>query len=133
MDKEIPKNANEECPGVNSTNAGKSEACEGCPNQGACSSGSLEVDPSIAVINEKFKAIKHVIFVLSGKDNHKIITQLANKDYEYAFDVLEYLKTNIEDMISSCGREFLYDLFNLIDDDYILIEFLKQKSRSYLS
>ena len=80
MDKEIPKNANEECPGVNSTNAGKSEACEGCPNQGACSSGSLEVDPSIAVINEKFKAIKHVIFVLSGKGGvgkSTVATQLA--------------------------------------------------------
>lgn len=41
MDKDVPEDANENCPGVNSENAGKNKACEGCPNQGACSSGQL--------------------------------------------------------------------------------------------
>ena len=36
MDPNVPENANAECPGVNSQEAGKKSACEGCPNQNAC-------------------------------------------------------------------------------------------------
>jgi len=37
---------NKDCPGVASEQAGKSSACEGCPNQNICSSGKArEVDP----------------------------------------------------------------------------------------
>ena len=32
------------CPGVTSTNAGKSELCKGCPNQKLCSSGKAGVE-----------------------------------------------------------------------------------------
>ncbi len=35
----VPKNANEECPGVNSEKAGQGEGCAGCPNQKICASG----------------------------------------------------------------------------------------------
>ena len=35
-----------DCPGTESESAGKSSACEGCPNQKICASGGLkEVDP----------------------------------------------------------------------------------------
>ena len=33
----MPANANEGCPGVKSENAGRAEACEGCPNENVCS------------------------------------------------------------------------------------------------
>lgn len=44
----IPENANQGCPGTSNKEAGKSSACQGCPNQKICSSkqeGSEEVDP----------------------------------------------------------------------------------------
>ena len=34
-----PENAPEHCPGTQSEEAGKSSACNGCPNQKICSSG----------------------------------------------------------------------------------------------
>jgi len=41
------KDANEHCPGVKSETAGKSESCEGCPNQSICASGEAKKeDPS---------------------------------------------------------------------------------------
>ena len=65
---------------MNSEEAGKGSACEGCPNQGACSSGTLQVDPAIEVIQSKLSAVKHIIFVLSGKGGvgkSTVATQLA--------------------------------------------------------
>jgi hypothetical protein len=54
MDSGVPENANSNCPGVKSSEAGKKEACEGCPNQAQCSSGAVQVDPAIALIQKKF-------------------------------------------------------------------------------
>jgi len=46
--KTIPKNANENCPGVESENAGKGDSCQGCPNQQICASGAgKQIDISI--------------------------------------------------------------------------------------
>lgn len=63
-----PGNANEGCVGPASEQAGKSEACAGCPNQSACASGEgrkeQSQDPAIALAMSK---IKHRILVLSGK------------------------------------------------------------------
>lgn len=42
---EIPTDANQGCPGLSSEQAGKNQACAGCPNQKNCSSGKQEVDP----------------------------------------------------------------------------------------
>ena len=68
MEKTIPKDANEECPGVQADNAGKSEACEGCPNQTACASGKAkEEDPAIEEIKKKLSNVKKIILILSGK------------------------------------------------------------------
>jgi hypothetical protein len=41
MDKEVPENANEHCPGATSQEAGKQSACQGCPNQTLCASGAV--------------------------------------------------------------------------------------------
>ncbi|KAL0331890.1 UNVERIFIED_CONTAM: Glyceraldehyde-3-phosphate dehydrogenase, cytosolic [Sesamum calycinum] len=45
---EIPENANEHCPGPQSESAGKSDACEGCPNQQACATAPKGPDPEAA-------------------------------------------------------------------------------------
>lgn len=45
-EKIIPENAPESCPGTQSQQAGKSDACSGCPNQQICASGKAnEPDP----------------------------------------------------------------------------------------
>jgi len=47
MDKTVPENANENCPGVESDQAGKGDNCQGCPNQQLCASGAgKQEDPS---------------------------------------------------------------------------------------
>ncbi|KAJ0692124.1 putative mrp/NBP35 ATP-binding protein [Helianthus annuus] len=43
--KEVPEDANEHCPGTQSEDAGKSDACAGCPNQEACASAPKGPDP----------------------------------------------------------------------------------------
>lgn len=57
----------EHCPGPESENAGKGDACAGCPNQEICESLPKGPDPDMAVITENLKNIKHKILVLSGK------------------------------------------------------------------
>jgi len=55
------------CPGTESDNAGKSSACEGCPNQKVCSTTPKGPDPDIDAIVERLGNVKHKILVLSGK------------------------------------------------------------------
>ncbi|CAG2161419.1 unnamed protein product [Oppiella nova] len=60
----------EHCPGVESDEAGKGDACVGCPNRLVCSSGELKtggVDPKVAEIAAKLMNIKHMVLVMSGK------------------------------------------------------------------
>ena len=80
----IPENANEECPGPKSSDAGKSGACDGCPNQGKCSEGKgIEEDPSLNIIKKKLSNVKNIILVLSGKAD-KTRTQLSALRMEVA-------------------------------------------------
>jgi Mrp family chromosome partitioning ATPase len=66
--KYVPHDANEECPGVGSAQAGKSSSCEGCPNQSKCASGETPaVDPSVALVAKRLENVKHKILILSGK------------------------------------------------------------------
>jgi Mrp family chromosome partitioning ATPase len=69
-----PANANAECVGPASESAGKSSACEGCPNQSACSTGAFNSPEAKAKAQQESQALKeslanvsHVILVLSGK------------------------------------------------------------------
>lgn len=111
MDPQIPDNANEHCPGVMSEGAGKSSACEGCPNQGACSSGSLQVDPAIAVIKTKLSAVKHIIMVLSGKGGvgkSTVATQLAillSKDHEVGLLDVDICGPSVPTILGLVGQE----------------------------
>ncbi|CAD7968629.1 unnamed protein product [Amoebophrya sp. A120] len=64
----IPDNANQDCVGVDSEQAGKAAGCAGCPNQGACASGEAKkADPAVAQVAEVLKEVKRKILVLSGK------------------------------------------------------------------
>ncbi|KAI9309297.1 cytosolic Fe-S cluster assembly factor NBP35 [Cunninghamella echinulata] len=64
---DIPQDANEHCPGPESQQAGKEDACAGCPNQQICATTPKGPDPDIPAINERMKQVKHKILVLSGK------------------------------------------------------------------
>ncbi|KAF4092543.1 hypothetical protein AMELA_G00022180 [Ameiurus melas] len=65
---DIPNDAPQHCPGTSSEQAGKSSACEGCPNQAICSSGAPKApDPAVEEIKLKMSTVKHKIVVLSGK------------------------------------------------------------------
>jgi len=74
MSSEAPDNANAECVGPSSANAGKSSACDGCPNQKACGSGAFNSPEAIAKaqaekaqLKTSLEAVSHTILVLSGK------------------------------------------------------------------
>ena len=95
---DIPEDANENCPGVKSTNAGKSSGCDGCPNQKVCSSGeATKEDPAVELIAKKLQNVKNIIFVLSGKGGvgkSTISSQLAMSlaqfdDHKYQVGLLD--------------------------------------------
>lgn len=57
----------EHCPGPESENAGKGDACDGCPNQNICESLPKGPDPDLPLINKRLAQIDHKLLVLSGK------------------------------------------------------------------
>ncbi|XP_055917262.1 cytosolic Fe-S cluster assembly factor NUBP1 homolog [Eupeodes corollae] len=58
----------ENCPGVESSNAGFSNACQGCPNQKICSDpNSKKEDPGKALVAERLQDVKKKLLILSGK------------------------------------------------------------------
>jgi Mrp family chromosome partitioning ATPase len=57
----------EHCPGPESEQAGKADACDGCPNQQICASAPKGPDPDIPVITERLAGVRHKVLVLSGK------------------------------------------------------------------
>ncbi|KAJ8493965.1 hypothetical protein OPV22_015686 [Ensete ventricosum] len=64
---QIPENANEHCSGLQSEEAGKADACAGCPNQQICDTAPKGPDPDLVTVAERMATIKHKIRVLSGK------------------------------------------------------------------
>lgn len=64
---QAPADANENCPGPQDDNAGKADACEGCPNQSVCASAPKGPDPDLEQISKRMSTIKHKVMVLSGK------------------------------------------------------------------
>jgi Mrp family chromosome partitioning ATPase len=93
----IPENANECCPGTNSSDAGKANSCKGCPNQKACSSGVKEIDPTIEEVANKLSNVKNIILILSGKGgvgkstvSSQLAMTLANvEDQKYQVGLLD--------------------------------------------
>lgn len=63
-----PDNANDDCVGIESEQAGSAPGCAGCPNQSLCQSGEAKkVDPAALEIKEQLQNVKHKILILSGK------------------------------------------------------------------
>lgn len=71
---DIPTHANEGCVGPRSQDAGKSSACDGCPNQTACATGSFQSlealdkeEQETKALQQAFRHVDHVVLILSGK------------------------------------------------------------------
>ncbi|CAH1272960.1 cytosolic Fe-S cluster assembly factor nubp1-B-like [Branchiostoma lanceolatum] len=65
---DVPENAPDHCPGTDSEDAGKTSACQGCPNQAVCASALPKApDPAVEEIRERLSSVKHKLLVLSGK------------------------------------------------------------------
>ncbi|KAL3923881.1 MAG: hypothetical protein SGILL_001391 [Bacillariaceae sp.] len=71
---DAPSDANAECVGPSAEDAGKASACDGCPNQNACSSGAFNTPEAKAQAQEEAQKLQdslhnvsHTILVLSGK------------------------------------------------------------------
>ncbi|KAJ1990595.1 cytosolic Fe-S cluster assembly factor nbp35 [Dimargaris cristalligena] len=81
-----PQDAPEHCPGVGSEQAGKANACEGCPNQNVCATGPSGPDPDIPRITERLAGVRYKILVLSGKGGVGKSTFTANLGFALAYD-----------------------------------------------
>eukprot|EP00045_Choanoeca_perplexa_P010639 m.109429 g.109429 ORF g.109429 m.109429 type:complete len:319 (-) comp15342_c0_seq3:1797-2753(-) len=76
---DVPTDAPEHCPGTGSEQAGKSAACDGCPNQAICASSKpVGPDPDLPIIAQRLSNIKHKVLVLSGKGGVGKSTVTAN-------------------------------------------------------
>jgi len=113
MDKTVPENANENCPGVESDQAGKGDNCQGCPNQQLCASGAgKQEDPSAKDIEAKMSKIKHKILVLSGKGgvgkstvSSQIAFMLASQGKEVGLLDIDICGPSIPRMLGLEGHE----------------------------
>lgn len=110
----IPIDANEECPGVGSKSAGKSSACDGCPNQKNCASGeAAKPDPAVAEVANRLKDVKHKVLVLSGKGGvgkSTVSAQLtfglsANFDADVGLLDVDICGPSIPRMLGVSGRD----------------------------
>jgi Mrp family chromosome partitioning ATPase len=102
----VPENAPEHCPvglphphcpaisthstlkqGTESELAGKSAACEGCPNQNVCASGEAKgPDPALPFVRERMTQVNRKILVLSGKGGVGKSTFAAQLGWAFASD-----------------------------------------------
>ncbi|PKA47862.1 Cytosolic Fe-S cluster assembly factor NBP35 [Apostasia shenzhenica] len=109
---EIPENANEHCPGPQSESAGKSDACEGCPNQQICATAPKGPDPDLVAIVERMATVKHKILVLSGKGgvgkstfSAQLSFALASKDYQVGLLDIDICGPSIPKMLGLEGQD----------------------------
>lgn len=118
----VPENAPQHCPvrcntshclcatdnsflwqGVESSQAGKADACEGCPNQSVCAEGPKGPDPDLPLIRERMSSVRRKILVLSGKGGVGKSTFTAGLSWALAADeecqvsVLDYFDRTIAD------------------------------------
>ncbi|KAL9924261.1 cytosolic Fe-S cluster assembly factor NUBP1 homolog [Glossina fuscipes] len=87
----------ENCPGVQTPNAGLASACQGCPNQKICSDPNKKLeDPGKALVAAALKNVRNKVLILSGKGGvgKSTITMLltrylSKKHTENNFGVLD--------------------------------------------
>ncbi|KAK7383322.1 hypothetical protein VNO78_28998 [Psophocarpus tetragonolobus] len=109
---DIPNNANEHCPGPQSESAGKSDACEGCPNQQICVTAPKGPDPDLVAIAERMATVKHKILVLSGKGgvgkstfSAQLAFALAARDFQVGLLDVDICGPSIPKMLGLEGQE----------------------------
>ncbi|KAF9054367.1 cytosolic Fe-S cluster assembling factor NBP35 [Panaeolus papilionaceus] len=99
--KSIPANAPEHCPGTESDQAGKADACAGCDNKDVCASGATKLpDPALPFIKRRMAGVKRKILILSGKGGVGKSTFTAQLGWAFAAD--EDVQTGIMD-VDICG------------------------------
>lgn len=109
---DIPEDANEHCPGPQSDSAGKSDACEGCPNQQICATAPKGPDPDMVAIAERMATVKHKILVLSGKGgvgkstfSAQLAFALAARDFQVGLLDIDICGPSIPKMLGLEGQE----------------------------
>ncbi|XP_073033268.1 LOW QUALITY PROTEIN: cytosolic Fe-S cluster assembly factor NBP35-like [Primulina eburnea] len=111
---EIPENANEHCPGTQSESAGKSDSCEGCPNQEACATAPKGPDPGLNYLFEfiNMATVKHKILVLSGKGgvgkstfSAQLSFALAGMDYQVGLLDIDICAPSTPKMLGLEGQQ----------------------------
>lgn len=109
---EIPENAPEHCPGPQSETAGKSDACQGCPNQEICATAPKGPDPDLVAIVERMATVKHKILVLSGKGgvgkstfSAQLAFALAAMDFQVGLLDIDICGPSIPKMLGLEGQE----------------------------
>ncbi|XP_043697822.1 cytosolic Fe-S cluster assembly factor NBP35 [Telopea speciosissima] len=109
---EIPENAPEHCPGPESESAGKSDACQGCPNQEVCATAPKGPDPDLVAIAERMATVKHKILVLSGKGgvgkstlSAQLSFALAGMDHQVGLLDIDICGPSIPKMLGLEGQD----------------------------
>ncbi len=116
MEKKIPEDANDHCPGTDSNRAGKEDACKGCPNKKICSDKKPEDLKAKTKVDDLLKyklgMIKHKILVLSGKGgvgkstlSSQLAYSLAAKGYEVGLLDLDLCGPSIPKTMGLEGQE----------------------------
>ncbi|KAJ8450096.1 hypothetical protein Cgig2_033290 [Carnegiea gigantea] len=108
---EVLEDANEHCPGPQSESAGKSDTCQGCPNQKVCATAPKGPDPDLILIAERMASVKHKILVLSGKGgvgkstfSAQLSFALAAMDYEVGLLDIDICGPSIPKMLGLEGQ-----------------------------
>mmetsp|Transcript_2550 Transcript_2550/g.3404 ORF Transcript_2550/g.3404 Transcript_2550/m.3404 type:complete len:381 (+) Transcript_2550:44-1186(+) len=115
---QIPSNANEGCVGPQSSTAGKSSGCDGCPNQSACSTGQFSSPDAQNMKNLEHENIKNalsnvrnVILVLSGKGGVgkstvccQLAHTLASRGYGIGVLDVDICGPSVSRMLGCTGR-----------------------------
>ncbi|OAF70384.1 hypothetical protein A3Q56_01895 [Intoshia linei] len=83
----VPVNAPSNCPGTNSTKAGKTDMCKSCPNQSTCALGAMsDSKQDIEDISKALKGVKNVCIILSGKGGVGKSSITSNLAFELSQD-----------------------------------------------
>ncbi|CAH9115699.1 unnamed protein product [Cuscuta europaea] len=108
----VPDNAPEHCPGTQSEDAGKSDACQGCPNQQICATAPKGPDPDLVAIVERMATVKHKILVLSGKGgvgkstfSAQLAFTLSAMDFQVGLLDIDICGPSIPKMLGLEGQE----------------------------
>ncbi|KGG50505.1 cytosolic Fe-S cluster assembly factor Nbp35 [Mitosporidium daphniae] len=102
-------------PGTTSTEAGKAESCQGCPNQTICASttGGAEQDQGLfshsngvdlPLILENLAHVKNIILVLSGKGGNLSTKQVDVTNYKVGLLDLDICGPSIPIMTGTLGE-----------------------------